>query len=227
MRRVADVVGVGELRVPLVRSAAEQADDEAFLRLYGPWAPWTPAEASVELSGFDRPWWVVGGWAVEAATGFQREHEDLDVSILARDVPAFVEHLRGRWHVWSNAGGVLRPLGERWTDVEDPATQLWVRASATDPWVLDVPLTPDIGGRWTHKFLPGEEAEVDEVTWVGDDGIRYLAPEIVLSYKARLRRLKDDPDFDACRPVLTGSRRSWLRGAIERSAPGHPWSARL
>lgn len=221
------MVGVGELRVPLVRSPAEQAEDEAFLRLYGEWAPLTPGEMTAEMAGFERPWWVVGGWAVEAATGFRREHEDLDVSILARDVPALVEHLRGRWHVWNNAGGVLRPLGERWTDVEDPASQLWLRASAADPWVVDVPLTPDRDGRWTHKFLPGEDARGEDVTWVADDGIRYLAAEIVLSYKARLGRAKDDPDLEACLPVLTTEKRAWLRRAVEQTAPGHRWLGRL
>ena len=215
------------LRVPVVRGAAEQAEDEAFLRLYGEWAPLTPLQMAAELEGFDRPWWVVGGWAVEAATGFRREHEDLDVSILACDVPALVEHVRGRWHVWNNAGGVLRPLGERWSDVEDPASQLWLRASAADPWVVDVPLTPDVDGRWTHKFLPGEDAEVDEVTWLGADGIRYLAPEVVLSYKARLRRPKDEPDLEACLPVLSATQREWLRSAVERTDPGHPWLGRL
>ena len=210
-----------------MRTSAEQAEDEAFLRLYGEWAPLTPPQMAAQMAGFDRPWWVVGGWAVEAATGYRREHEDLDVSILARDVPAFVEHLRGRWHVWNNAGGVLRPLGERWTDVEDPASQLWLRQSAADPWVVDVPLTPDRDGRWTHKFLPGEDAEVDSVTWLGDDGIRYLAPEVVLSYKARLGRPKDDPDLEACLPVLSVAQRDWLRNAVERTAPGHAWLARL
>lgn len=210
-----------------MRTSAEQAEDEAFLRLYGEWAPLTPPQMAAQMAGFDRPWWVVGGWAVEAATGYRREHEDLDVSILACDVPAFVEHLRGRWHVWNNAGGVLRPLGERWTDVEDPASQLWLRQSAADPWVVDVPLTPDRDGRWTHKFLPGEDAEVDEVTWLGDDGIRYLAPEVVLSYKARLGRPKDDPDLEACLPVLSVAQQDWLRDAVERTAPGHAWLARL
>lgn len=61
------------------------------------------------MEGFDRPWWVVGGWAIESATGYRRDHGDTDVSILACGVPAFVECMRGRWHVWNNVGGVLPP----------------------------------------------------------------------------------------------------------------------
>lgn len=210
-------------RVPLRRSVQEQAEDDAFLALYGPWSPLEPAEMAEVLRGFDRPWWVVGGWAIEAATGFRREHEDLDVSILVCDVPAFVEHVRARWHVWNNVGGVLHPLGGRWPTVEEPASQLWLRADASSPWVVDVPLTPDHEGAWTHKFLPAHVAPVQDVTWQAGDGIRYLRPEIVLSYKARLRRPKDEPDFRATLSVLGAAQRAWLREALDALVPDHHW----
>jgi hypothetical protein len=71
------------------------ASDRAFFALYGQWAPLTPAQLAAEMRGFDRPWWVVGGWAIEAPTGFRREHEDVDVSLLASDVRAFVEFMSG------------------------------------------------------------------------------------------------------------------------------------
>jgi hypothetical protein len=214
-------------RIPLARTPEEQAAEDAFLALYGAWAPLSPAELAEQMRGFDRPWWIVGGWAIEAATGLRREHEDIDMSILACDVPALVEFLAGRWHVWNNVGGVLHPLGGRWLDVDEPGSQLWLRASAQDPWVLDIPLTPDADGRWTNKLLKDHTAAVDEVTWIADDGIRYLLPEIVLVYKARLRRPKDEPDFAATLPTLTDARRAWMRRALSAVAPDHPWLERL
>lgn len=214
-------------RVPLVRSAEEQAEEDAFFALYGAWAPLSPTEVAAELAGFDRPWWVVGGWAIEAASGYQREHEDTDISLLSCDVPAFVEFLKGRWHVWNNVGGVLHPLGGRWPTVDEPDSQLWLRAGARSPWVLDVPLTPDDDGRWINKRFPGHVAPVEDVTWVADDGIRYLSPEIVLLFKARLMRPKDDPDLEATLPVLSAEQRAWLRAAIAELIPDHRWLARL
>jgi hypothetical protein len=214
-------------RTPLRRTPEEQAEEDAFQALYGAWAPLTPAELAAEMRGFDRPWWIVGGWAIEAATGLRREHEDIDMSILACDVPALVAFMRGRWHVWNNVGGVLQPLGERRPDVDEPGSQLWLRASASDPWVLDIPLTPDADGRWTNKVLTGHTAPVADVTWVAEDGLRYLLPEIVLVYKARLRRPKDEPDFAAALPILTPSRRAWMRTALTAAVPGHPWLERL
>jgi hypothetical protein len=58
-------------RAPLARTPDEQAEEDAFLALYGAWEPMAPATFAKEMEGFDRPWWVVGGWALEVqrATG--------------------------------------------------------------------------------------------------------------------------------------------------------------
>ncbi|AKU18674.1 hypothetical protein VV02_05910 [Luteipulveratus mongoliensis] len=213
--------------MPLQRTAEEQAEEDAFQALYGAWAPMSPTELARELAGFDRPWWVVGGWAIEAATGYRREHEDIDISILACDVAHLVSFWTDRWHVWNNVGGVLHPLGRRWPTVDEPESQLWIRAHATAPWVADMPLTPDRDGLWTNKRMPSHVAPVEDVTWVAPDGIRYLNPEIVMLYKAALKRPKDDPDFEATLSVLTDERRRWLADALREVAPDHHWIARL
>lgn len=211
-----------EDREPLRRSPKEQRDEDEFQALYGRWAPLTPAEVADVLAGFDRPWWVVGGWAVEAATGYRREHEDTDISLLACDVPALVAHLAGDWHVWNNVGGVLHPLGGQWQSVDDPGSQLWVRQNASSPWVLDVPLTPDREGRWSNKRNPDHVADLDEVTFIAAGGIRYLNPETVMSYKAALSRPKDTSDLAAVLTVLPPSRRAWLRAALGAPRPRAP-----
>ena len=213
----------GPAREPLLRAPDEEAEDEAFLRRYGPWAPLDPAGVAAFMAGFGRPWWIVGGWAIEAFTGLPREHEDVDVSILVRDVPGLREHVGERWHLWSNAGGTLRPLDEQFPDVLDPEGQVWVREHAQAPWVIDLPLTPDRDGRWTNKRLPGHVAPLEEVTWVATDGIRYLRPEIVLHFKARLGRPKDDRDLARTLPLLDAGQRAWLRDAVRRTEPGHRW----
>jgi hypothetical protein len=214
-------------RVPPTRTPQEQADEEAFRSLYGAWAPLEPQAFAREMEGFDRPWWVVGGWAIEAATGYRREHEDTDVSLLTCDVPAFVKFITGRWHVWNNVGGVLHPLGDQWPTVDEPRSQLWLRANATSPWVVDIPLTPDHHGQWTNKLLPDHVDDIEDVTWVADDGLRHLRPEIVLAYKAPLQRDKDEPDCEATLPLLTEERRTWLRSALESIVPDHHWLRRL
>jgi hypothetical protein len=220
------VVETGD-REPLERSAEEEAEDAAFFRLYGDWAPLDPAGVQELMAGFPRPWWVLGGWAIEAFTGTRREHEDIDLSILACDIPALREHVGDRWHLWSNHGGTLRPLDDQHPEVLDVRSQIWIRASARDPWIVDLPITPDREGLWTNKFLDDHVVPLDEATWVADDGVRYLNPEIVLFYKARHRRPKDERDLRVTWPRLEEHRRAWLRDAVRTLDEKHPWLDRL
>ena len=214
-------------REPLSRTPAEVAEDEEFFRRYGAWAPFDPAGLAEFMSGFERPWWIVGGWSIEAFTGAPREHEDVDLSILACHVPELREHVGDRWHLWSNHGGTLRPLDDRFPEPISVESQIWVRAGAQEPWVIDLPITPDRDGLWTNKRLPDHVAPVEEVTWVADDGLRYLNPEIALLYKAALARPKDDRDLAGAWPLLSGEARAWLRDAVRRLHPDHAWLARM
>jgi hypothetical protein len=214
-------------REPLVRTAAEEAEDHYWERLYGEYDCLDPAGMKEFFAGFERPWWVVGGLAIEAFTGAPREHEDVDVSILTCHVPALRAHVGETWQLWNIADGALRPLTDHWPDVQHPESQIWARRGPTSPWIFDMPLTPDRDGLWTNKKLPDHVAPLEEVTWVADDGIRYLRPEIVLMYKARLQRLKDDRDLDRCLPLLSADARAWLRDTVARLYPDHAWLALL
>jgi hypothetical protein len=61
-------------REPLTFTAEEEAENALFDRYYGPWDPFDPAAVAQLLDGFSRPWWIVGGWSIEAFTGVLREH---------------------------------------------------------------------------------------------------------------------------------------------------------
>ncbi len=87
-----------------------ELDDEAFERLYGPLARLRPAEAAELLAGLTAPWWIVGGLAIEAFTCQPRDHEDLDVSVLASDVPTMIGHLLTTHHLWAAGGGMMAPV---------------------------------------------------------------------------------------------------------------------
>jgi len=58
---------------------------------------------------------------------------------------------------------------------------------------------------------------------LGSSGIRYLAPEIQLLYKAKAYRPKDQADFERIVPRLDATARSWLRHSLEKTLPGHSW----
>lgn len=212
---------------PMLRTPSEAAETEYWAQLYGQWDPFDVTGVARFMDGFTRPWWVVGGWAIDAFTGVPRRHEDVDVSIFSSDVPALRAHVGDRWHLWSLAGGDMRPLTHQHPEVFHPASQLWVRQHSGAPWVIDLPLTPDRDGLWTNKFIADHVGPIDEVTWIAGDQIRYLNPEIVLLFKARLRRTKDERDLARTWPLLTEEKQAWLRQMIRRVDDIHPWLEQL
>ena len=213
-------------REPLLPTPEEVAENAGYDRWFGAWAPLDPPGLAEFMAGFARPWWIVGGWSIEAFTGVLREHEDVDLSILACDIPALRAHVGDTWNLWSMDGGTMRPLNDKFPEVLDVESQIWVRRSAAEPWIIDLPITPDRDGLWTNKRDPEHVLPLDDATWVASDGIRYLRPEITLLYKAALHRPKDDRDLAVTWPLLPPDRQAWLRTALERLYPGHPWLER-
>jgi hypothetical protein len=211
-------------------AAAWEPDEEdaAFLRVYGPWQPLTPAQAVELMAGFPAPWWVVGGQAIEAFTGVRRFHEDLDLVVYSHDFPAFREQVSSRYHVWSNHGGTLRVVDDRHPEPLHPRSPIWLREHALAPWVVDCPLNPSVDGRWQSKRDPAHVADLDEVTWVAGDGVRYLNPEIVLHYKGAQLRAKDELDLQHTWPLLPEEKRRWLLDALRTTyGADHVWIDRL
>ena len=206
---------------------SEEAEERAFQRLYGPWEPYDPSGVQVLLADFGRPWWLVGGWAIEAFTGVARQHEDIDVVIFRKDLPRLRELLGGQFDFWGAGDGALRPLTERWPELHDAAGQVWLREHALAPWRLDVILNEDRDGAWVSRREPAWSAPLGDVTWVDEAGVRHQLPEIVLQHKARLDRPKDRADLAAAWPLLPPDRQAWLRDAVRRLDPDHPWLGRL
>jgi hypothetical protein len=101
-----------------------------------------------------------------------------------------------------------------------------VREHSQAPWVIDIPLSLEVGGRWQSKRDAGHVADLDAVTWVHSDGIRYSNPELVLLYKAEAHRPKDARDLDVTWPLLAPYSQRWLSEALARLYPGHPWIER-
>jgi hypothetical protein len=212
--------GAGQVWTP-------DADDIAFTDVYGDWDPLTPSELAILMEGFAEPWWIVGGHAIEAFTGVRRLHEDIDMVVFADAVPALREQLGETFHLWSNHGGTFRIIDDQHPEPLDPLCQIWMRENARSPWRVDCILNPSRDGRWVSRRDDTFEAELEEVTWVSDAGVRYLNPEVALLFKARQQRRKDDIDLDNALPLLTDRQRGWLRDAVRRTYGDHDWIERL
>ena len=58
-------------------------------------------------------------------------------------------------------------------------------------------------------------------------GIPYVAPQVVLLFKAKAARDKDEADFSRVAPRLPSEARIWLADSLQVIHPGHSWIDQL
>ncbi|MEX1102724.1 MAG: amino acid transporter [Dehalococcoidia bacterium] len=193
---------------------------------WGVWDPLTPAEVGELLRGIEAPWWIAGGYAIEAFAGRElREHGDVDVGLLRRDQLAVQRTLDG-WELHAaDPPGTLRPWlpGEH---LPRAIHDIWVREDGDGPWRFQLMLDESEGEEWVFRRDTRVRRELGALTWKRDP-LSYIAPEVQLLYKSKGLRAKDQVDFAAAEPVLSDRQRAWLRDALELVEPGHPWLAAL
>lgn len=211
-----------------------ERDDDEFDAVYGGWAGRAPADVAVLFDGYPGARWIAGGYAIEAFTGIERPHGDIDPGILRDDLPLLRRHLAGRLHVWAASSGSLTPL---WPDdlPDAPADevlppgcgQVWTRPDATSPWEYDILLTPGTPVEWVYKRDPSIRLPMSRAVH-RVDGLPYLRPEVQLLLKARGLRPKDQADFDVTAPLLGHHERAWLVESLLLSeGRDHPWVSLL
>jgi hypothetical protein len=93
--------------------------------------------------------------------------------------------------------------------------------------VLDVFREPADGDTWMCRRDESIRLPYDRVIERTADGLPYLRPEIVLLFKAKHTRPKDDEDFAVVLPRLSAERRAWLADALRLVHPGHRWLGQL
>lgn len=196
------------------------AGDYAYLWA---WEPIHPEEIAQLLSGFARPWWICGGWALDLFLGREtRCHDDLDVALLRHDQLALFHHLRGWGLYYATPAHTLEPWDGR--RLELPIHGIWARRSAEPDasWTCEFLLNEERDGEWVFRRDEAVRRSLEEIS-DERNGVPFLRPEIVLLYKSSERSPKNDTDFAAVRPRLSREASLWLRAALERCDDRHPW----
>lgn len=101
--------------------------------------------------------------------------------------------------------------------------QTWLWSEQAQGFVLDVFRDRHDGDTWVCRRDERIRRAWSDVACTSHDRTPYLAPEIVLLFKAKHARDKDVLDFQAAFPFLEDHRRAWLRSAVQQVHPGHSW----
>lgn len=194
--------------------------------LHARWSScWAPGQVAQYLAGIAAPWCVAAGWALDLFRGVQtREHGDIEIAVPAATFP----EVRERFPAYAfDAVGGGRIWEEATPDVLAATHQTWLRERATGKYLLDVFREPHDGETWICRRDETIRLPRSEVIGHTPDGIPYLAPELVLLFKAKRPRPKDQADFDGTIPHMSTAQRATLAGLLARVHPGHRWLASL
>jgi len=192
------------------------------------WDAWHPREVTRLLAGVDVPWYVAAGWGIDLVLGGNhRRHEDLEIAVPSERFAEIAAALDGlEICVIGPEAATARPLGHAAHFLAD-THQTWIREPATGLWRLDIFREPSRGDTWICRRDESIRLPFDEVIAHTSDGIPYGRPEVILLYKAKHARPKDNEDFAAVLPLLERERQRWLASALELVHPDHPWLGKL
>lgn len=178
------------------------------------------------MSDFPALWCIAGGWAIDLFLGrTTRDHDDVDVAIFRDD--QLVIH--GYFPDWSKRK-VVAGVYEDWLPTEWlslPEHEIHIESPDDPPEVIEFLLNERDGDEWLFRRDLTVTLPVDKLIQADAGGLPILSPAVVLLYKAKAPRQKDEADFRMTVPRLALSDREWLRQALERVHPGHHWLTKL
>ena len=187
-------------------------------------------EVAEAIGNLRAPYYFCGGWAIDLHLGrVTREHHDVDTLVMRSDhsglhkalnqfsLKKIIPHPEGLL----NRGTLVEwPPGER---LELPVHQINAyRAGEAEP-AFQVMLAESNDTEWIFRRNPEIRMPISRMGFHPLWGLPYLAPEIVLLFKAKHLEARDRIDFDHAIPALSVDARRWLRDALEKTHPGHEW----
>ncbi|QTD40372.1 nucleotidyltransferase domain-containing protein [Sporosarcina sp. Te-1] len=176
------------------------------------------------LQGYDRPWGIAGGWAIDLFIGrTTRDHSDVEVAVLRTDQHqlkalladwSFRKVINGKFHEWNEEELVL-PIHELHAVLKETGDE------------LEVLLNEVIADHWVFRRDPTITYPASSLFLKTKEGLPYLHPAVVLLYKAKGTRPKDTMDFQIAYPLLEKQDRKWLLNTLQIHTPGHEWISQI
>jgi hypothetical protein len=180
-------------------------------------------KAAEWMDGFDKPWFVAGGWAIDLFIGKQtRPHTDLEIGIFREDQQALKSYLAD-WEFWKAVSGSLISWNGEFLKL--PIHEIHA-VDRVHNQQLEVLLSECEEGRWIFRRNFDISCPAAEAILFTQDAIPYLNPQIVLLFKLKARP-RDQADFQRAKDYLSKDQRDWLKQAIRQMDTHHPWISYL
>lgn len=186
-----------------------------------------PLKVARLMHGFKPFWCVAGGWAIDLFLGaMTRPHDDIEIAISRRDQMLLQKHLRG-WTLKKATNGKLE-VWEEGEILKLPVHEIHCFNKNFEPSLVEVLLNEFDENGWVFRRDQRITKSFSEACLTAVlSSVKFLSPEIVLLYKSKNPRPKDETDFENVVPRLDRSRLAWLKNALEICDAKNPWLSKL
>ena len=178
------------------------------------------------MRDFKPNWFVAGGWAVDLFIGKEtRLHEDVEIAVFRSEQIILQDYLDG-W-VLKKAVNKRLLIWKRGEHLKLPVHAIHCFNETVEPHFLEVLLNEKENGNWLYRRNTKVKMPLSDLYLTSESGIKFLRPEIVLLYKSKNPRLKDEQDFEAVVEYLDTKSKKWLKNALAVCYLKHHWEKRL
>ena len=174
------------------------------------------------MCDFKPNWFIAGGWAIDLFLGkITRPHQDIEIAIFRKDQIALHDYfgywllrkiLDGEQVVWHRNEWLTLPIHEIHCFNEKAAMRQ-----------IEVLLNESNETEWVYRRNQKVRRSLVKIELESNADVKFLCPEIVLLYKSKNPRAKDEQDFQAVVKHLDAERKEWLKCAIRVCDENHPW----
>lgn len=178
------------------------------------------------MRDFESDWFIAGGWAIDLYLEKKtRHHEDIEIAVFRQDQIALQNYLDG-WILKKAVNGELSEWkqGER---LELPIHEIHCFKQSDDKPRFEVLLNEFNGEKWLFRRNSKVTTPLPKLSLTSNLGIKFLRPEIVLLYKSKNPRLKDEQDFKTVVDRLNEDSKKWLKNALSICYYEHHWLENL
>jgi len=185
-----------------------------------------PLKIAALMWNFQSDWFIAGGWAVDLYLGkISRPHVDIEIAIFRRDQIALQNYLNG-WLLQKAENAML----STWSQdefLELPVHEIHCFLETSKPQNFEVLLNERNDNEWIYRRNGRVTKSLTVIHLTTDSGIKFLRPEIVLLYKSKNPRAKDEQDFESVVKRLDTESQKWLGNALAICDSKHYWLQKL
>ena len=181
-----------------------------------------PLQIAAVLRDFKPSWFVAGGWAIDLFLEKEtRFHQDIEIAIFRKDQAVLHDYFDG-WLLRKVVNGELVVWHrDEWLML--PVHELHCYNEIAQPPQIEVLLNESNKTEWLYRRNENVRRSLVKIQLESSASVKFLCPEIVLLYKSKNPRAKDEQDFQAVIEHLDAERKEWLKDAIKVSNPEHCW----